>query len=159
MESIEPLLYAVALLLLGLGLVVLEIFIVSFGLLSVAAVGALAGAVYFAFQAGTVPGWLFTVTAPVAAGLILRAGIKRLAKSKVVPQAEIRADAGYHHLAEQLNVRPGSMGTLVTPARPTGRARFEGGECDVHARGLALESGSKIVVTEIEGPTITVKSA
>lgn len=157
MNGLEPLLFAIALLALGLGLLVLEIFIVSFGLLTLLAIAALGGSVYFAFQAGPVAGWMFVVAAPIAATLIIRYGIRRVAASKIVVQGEVTADAGYHHLAEQLDISAGATGTLVTPARPTGRARFEGGECDVYATGQVLEAGAEVVVTQIEGPTIKVR--
>ena len=158
MEGLQPLLFAIVLLVLGLGLIVLEVFIVSFGLLTILAIAALAGAIYFAFQAGALAGWLFVLAAPIAAALIIRNGIKRVAASKAVPKAEVTSDAGYRHVAERLQIAEGATGTLVTPARPTGRARFAGGECDVYAPGQTLDPGAEIVVTHIEGPTITVRA-
>ena len=156
MVSLQPILFAIALLILGLGLLVLEIFIVSFGLLSMLAMAALAASIWFAFQAGDAIGWLFVVLAPLTAIAVARYGLKRIQRSSVIPREEVTADAGYHHTAERLNVKIGSVGKLVTPARPTGRAKFELGECDVSAQGQALEAGDSIVVTHIEGPTISV---
>jgi len=141
---------------LGLVLLILEVFVISFGLLSVLALVALAGSLYFAFQVSMLVGWLFVIIAPVLAYLIIRYGIRRIKQSSVVPKEEITADAGYRHAARRLGIEVGSQGVLVTPTRPSGRARFDEGECDVYAPGLALESGDRGVVTSIEGQTVTV---
>jgi len=156
-EPTQALLYAIGLLGLGLVLLILEVFVISFGLLSLLALAALAGSLYFAFQVSTLVGWLFVIIAPVLAFLIARYGIRRIKQSTVVPKEEITADAGYRHAALRLGIEVGSQGVLVTPTRPSGRARFAQGECDVYAPGLALESGDKVVVTSIEGPTVSVR--
>ena len=150
--------YAILLLLVALGLLVAEFFIVSFGVLAIAALGAAAGAIYFAFAAHDAIGWLFVVTVPLLGAATLRWGLKRVQQSHVVPQAEITADAGYHHVAERLGIAVGSAGVMVTAARPAGRARFAGGECDVYGQG-ALERGAEVVVVGIDGPTISVAMA
>lgn len=155
-EPTEALLYAIGLLGLGLVLLILEIFVVSFGLLSVLAIAALAGSVYFAFQVSALIGWLFVVIAPVLVFFIARYGIRHIKRSGVVPKEEITADAGYRHAALRIGIEVGSHGVLITPTRPSGRARFDQGECDVYAPGSALESGDKVIVTSIEGPTVTV---
>jgi len=155
-EPTQALLYAIGLLGLGLVLLILEVFVISFGLLSLLALAALAGSVYFAFQVNALIGWLFVIIAPVLAFLVARYGIRRIKRSSVVPKEEITADAGYRHAALRLGIEVGSHGVLVTPTRPSGRARFDQGECDVYSPGLALESGDTVVVTSIEGPTVTV---
>ncbi len=155
-EPMQALLYAIGLLGLGLVLLILEVFIISFGLLSVLAFTALAGSLYFAFQVNTLIGWLFVVVTPALVYLIFRYGIRYIKQSSVVPKDEITADAGYRHAASRLGIEVGSQGVLVTPTRPSGRARFDHGECDVYAPGSALESGDSVVVTSIEGPTVTV---
>ncbi len=154
-----PLLYACGMLLVGVGLLILEFFVVSFGLISLAALASVGFAIYFAFQAGELPGWAFVVATPLLAVWITRWGIERVRKSSVVPRAEVTADAGYRHLADDLGVAPGSVGELVTPARPSGRARFPGGQCDVQLRGPLLGPGAKIVVERIDGPIIFVVAA
>ena len=60
-----------------------------------------------------------------------------------VPRSEVAEDAGYRHVAERLVVGPGARGVLVTPARPTGRARFAGGECDVQVHGPVPRDGGR----------------
>jgi membrane-bound ClpP family serine protease len=150
---------AAGLLLAALALMVLEFYLVSAGILTVAAVGCASVAIFFAFQTGAVAGWIFVVATPVLGVAVVTWGIKRIQESKYVPQAEIAGDAGYHHFAEGVQVAEGSYGTLVTHARPTGRARFPGGEIDVMVRGGILDKGKAVVVTRIEGPIVFVRSA
>ena len=148
--------WALALLVLAAVILVLEFFVVSMGLLSVVSIACVAGAIYFAFLAGDVVGWAFTVVTPVLAVLIVRWGVRRIRTSRLVPQAEVTSEAGYHHVADRIGVTPGAVGAMVTPARPSGRARFEGGECDVQVQGRPLETAARVVVKRIDGPIIFV---
>ena len=54
---------------------------------------------------------------------------------------------------------PGASGVMVTPARPSGRARFAGGECDVQAQSGVLARGAKVTVLRIDGPIVFVAPA
>ena len=140
-------------------LVALEIFVVSFGLLLIGAVACAAGSIRYAFAAHDAAGWASVAVIPLGAVFAARWGLARIRSSRAaVPKSEVAADAGYRHVAERLAVGPGSQGVLVTPARPSGRARFAGGECDVQVRGLALESGAPVVVERIDGPIVFVTS-
>ena len=138
-------------------LVALEIFVVSFGLLLIGAVACAAGSIRYAFAAHDAAGWASVAVIPLGAVFAARWGLARIRSSRTAaPKSEIAADAGYRHVAERLAVGPGSEGVLVTPARPSGRARFSGGECDVQVRGPALDAGAPVVVERIDGPVIFV---
>ena len=152
----ETLGYALGLLVLGVVLLVLEFFVVSFGLLLAASLACAGGALYLAFVAHDAAGWTMTVSLPIVAVLVIRWGLARIRTSRLVPQAEITAEAGYHHLTEQIGVGPGSEGVMVTPAHPSGRARFPGGECDVQAQSGSLERDERVVVRRIDGPVVFV---
>jgi membrane-bound ClpP family serine protease len=154
-----PLLYAALLLLAGTALLILEFFIVSFGLLSAAALSSAVAAVYFAFQLGPAIGYGFIVLATGLAAVTVRWGLAQLRSSSAVPKAEISGNAGYHHLAQRIGVKVGSIGVLVTPALPSGRARFAGGECDIQVRSGSLEANAKVLVERIDGPIIFVTAA
>ena len=138
-------------------LVVLEVFVVSFGLLLIAAIACAGGSIWYAFAAHDAAGWASAIVIPVGAFFVTRWGLVRIRSSRsAVPKSEVVADAGYRHVAERLAVGPGSEGVLVTSARPVGRARFVGGECDVQVRGPVLEAGAEVVVEGIDGPIIFV---
>ena len=149
--------WAVALLVLATLILVLEFFVVSFGMLSMVSIACVMGAIYFAFLAGPLVGWSFSLATPVLGWLIVRWGVKRIRTSQLfVPQSEVTGEAGYHHVADRIGVTLGAVGTMVTAARPSGRARFDGGECDVQVQGRPLEKEAMIVVKRIDGPIIFV---
>ena len=148
-------LIASALLLAAVGALVAEVFVVSFGALALISLGLAVASVVYAFSASTALGWGFAVAAPVIGGCVLRWGLGVMGRSRLVPKAAITADAGYHHVADSIGATVGAHGTLVTAARPTGRARFAGGEADVHCDRSA-EAGEEIVVDRVEGPLIHV---
>lgn len=151
---------ALGLLVLAVALVVLELFVVSFGILLVASIASAAGAIHYAFAASDATGWTMTVVVPILAVVLTRWGLARIRRSRaLVPKSEITAEAGYHHHAETVGVHPGAAGVMVTPARPSGRARFDGGECDVQAQSGVLARGAKVTVLRIDGPIVFVVPA
>lgn len=147
---------AVGLLALALVLLVLEFFIVSFGALLILCLACVSVSLWYAFAANDVAGWAFVVVIPVLGYFVSRWGLARVKRSNLVTQAEITAEAGYHHATDRINVREGVTGEMVTAARPTGRARFDEGECDVQVRGKPLEKGARVVVDKIDGPIVFV---
>jgi membrane-bound ClpP family serine protease len=153
------LLHALAFLGGAVALLVAEFFIVSMGLLAVLAIACAGLAIYVAFGVSTGAGWLFAIGTPVLLTIITKYGITRLQHSRVVPQSEITADAGYHHATDRLGIAVGSEGIMVTPAMPTGRARFTGGECDVQSRDGPLDLQNKVRVVLIDGPIVYVELA
>ena len=151
---------ALGLLVLAVALLVLEIFVVSFGALLIASIISAGAAIHFAFIAHDMAGWAMAVATPILAGVLGRWGLARVRTSRrLVPRSEITAEAGYHHYAERIGVHPGAAGVMVTPARPSGRARFDGGECDVQAQSGSLGRGARVVVLRIDGPIVFVAPA
>ncbi len=152
----EHLALAFLLLLIGAGLLLLEFTVVSWGLLTVAALVAAGFGVWLAFSVNTLAGWLFLLVVPVLATIATRLGLRGLRAAGAVVEAQTDSDAGYRHVAEAIGVSPGSRGELVTDALPTGRARFAGGEVDIVVSGNSLPRGRAVVVLRIEGPLVVV---
>ena len=151
---------ALGLLVLAVALLVLELFVVSFGILLVGSIASAIGAIHYAFAADDAAGWAMAVIVPILAVVLGRWGLARIRQSRtLVPKGEITAEAGYHHHAETVGVRPGAAGVMVTPARPSGRARFDGGECDVQVQSGSLGAREKVVVLRIDGPIVFVAPA
>ncbi len=149
---------ATGLLAIALILLVLEFFIVSGGLIGALAVCAGIAAILYAFTIGPAAGWAFMVATPILSVLVLNWGLRRLQRSRLVVQATVSGDAGYHHRLHELGIAQGARGVLVTDAFPTGRARFAGGEVDVAVRGATAGKGAEVEVIAIEGPTVFVSA-
>ena len=148
---------ALGFLVLAVVLLVLEFLVVSFGVLLVASLGSALAAIHYGFVASDATGWMMTVLVPIFAVVFGRWGLERVRRSRwLVGHGQITADAGYRHHAEGVGVRPGAVGVMVTPARPSGRARFDGGECDVQVQSASLEAGASVVVLRIDGAIVFV---
>ena len=156
----QSLWFALGLLALAVALLVLEIFVISFGILSFASIASAGAAIYYAFAASAAAGWTFTVATPILATVLTRWGLARIRTSRhLVVQSEITAEAGYHHFTDGVGAKPGAIGVMVTPARPSGRARFDGGECDVQVQGGTAERDARVVVRRVDGPIVFVAPA
>jgi membrane-bound ClpP family serine protease len=147
---------ALGLMAVAAGLLLLEFFIVSFGLLLALALVCVGFSIYYGFAVGTATGWSLVALVPVLGWCLTRWGLTQVQQSKLVTHAEITAEAGYHHALDKINVAAGARGEMVTSARPTGRARFAGGECDVQVRSGALDRGAPVQVRNIDGPVVYV---
>jgi membrane-bound ClpP family serine protease len=156
--AVNDALLAVALLGIAGVLLLLEFLLVSYGLLAIAAFGCALSGIIIGFGSSPVVGWTLLATAPIMAILVTLWGLKRLAKSDLVPKAAVTDDAGYRHATAAVGLTPGARGTLVTDAIPTGRARFPNGDLDVVIEGSAADKGTVVVVIRIEGPHIFVRA-
>lgn len=160
LDTTGNLLAATALLVGALGLIALEFVIISGGALGIAAVGCAVAAVWFAFAAGPLAGWVFAMLVPISSLLAIRAGLRWMRTSSMVVQSEITDHAGYAHAAAEHGIAIGATGELVTDAHPTGRARFTTAtgpvELDVMVRGAVLAKGAAVTVKTIDGPAIVV---
>ena len=100
---------ALGLLVLAVALLVLELFVVSFGILLVGSIASAAAAIRYAFVASDASGWTMTAVVPILAVILARWGLARIRRSRtLVPKSEITAEAGYHHHAETVGVHPGA---------------------------------------------------
>jgi membrane-bound ClpP family serine protease len=150
------LLIASGLLLLSAGILVAEAFVVSFGALTLVSLGLAVAAVVFASTLSTALGWSFGIIAPVLLAAIGLWALRMMGRSRLVPKFELTEDAGAHHAAESIGLAIGASGVLITPAHPTGRARFAGGELDVNC-DRAAEAGTQVIVQRIDGLRVLVQ--
>jgi membrane-bound serine protease (ClpP class) len=147
---------SLCLLILGAGLVLLEVLFPSFGLLGLAAVAAAGFAVVSAFQESEGGGWLILGLGLVLLPLAVRTGLGLLPRTPMgrrlmlAPPAQ-RPDA---RAAEEL---AGSEGVALTDLRPAGAALLRGERRDVVTRGGFVEEGRPVRVVEVEGPRIVVE--
>lgn len=153
------LLVALALLAAALALAAIEFVMVSGGLLGIGAIGCAIAAVSYAFAAGPLAGWVFTVLTPLLGIIVLKSGLQWIRRSPLVIKDEITSDAGYHHAFTASGIGAGSQGMLVTDAFPSGRARFIGGagpvEIDVQIRGATGARGDAVTIIAVDGAVVT----
>ncbi|MEQ1634744.1 MAG: NfeD family protein, partial [Planctomycetota bacterium] len=147
----------------GIALLIGEVFFVSFGVLTLLSGTALISAVFLAFQESQGLGITFlvgeSIIAPVALWWAFRAlPHTRLGKALMLegPKPEdVRGGATSRELTALLHRR----GVATSSLRPAGFARIDGHKVDVQTRGEMLDQGCAIEVIEVQGNRVVVRAA
>lgn len=159
--ELVPWLAALALLL-GILALILEVFIMGFGvvgLLGIILVGwgvvLLSVDVTITFKA--------LVVALAASIVIFIVGIKVMSRlnfwHRITLGNRQRNDEGYSVSREELAQYTGQEGIALTPLRPSGAAQVGGDRLDVVSEGGFIPAGAKIKVVRVEGIRIVVRPA
>lgn len=149
--------------LVGVCLLVAEVFFVSFGVLALLSGTALVSAVFLAFQESDALGFTFlfgeAILAPLAVAFALRTlpntRIGRAMMLEGPRPDELRGTANSPELVAMMN----KSGLTTSPLRPAGFARIEGRRIDVQTRGEMLDEGVPVQVIEVAGNRVVVRRA
>ncbi len=157
------LLYAVILLLLGIGLIILEVLIPSGGILSIFATAALIGSLVLGFMESKTTGFVFLAVIIVCLPIAICWAFKLLPKTAIgkktilQPVVETPQERGKAGVSEQqFDKLKGKTGKTLTALRPGGIAEIDGQRYSVMAKGEMIDSNTEIVVMDIEGNSILV---
>jgi len=149
---------AVLLLGLGLALVVAEVLFPSFGVLSVLATAAIAGAVVLAFRESTDTGVNFLIATALLVPATIVLGLRVFPKSPIgkhLVSSGLSFDASA--ATDERDVAlVGARGRVEAPCRPAGMARVGGRRVDVVTRGEWLERDTEVEVVEVVGNRVVV---
>lgn len=146
----------------GVAVAVLELFVPSGGILSIAAVGALIGSIacFFAFDtmAGFVAMAAYAAGAPVAIVLGLKIWQHTpLAKSMVLGSTEADEDEGAGKGPAVASALLGQVGVAITPLRPVGFVRLGHDRIEAQAETDMIDPGTRVTIVECDGPRIIVR--
>ncbi|NLM09251.1 MAG: hypothetical protein GX213_00385 [Clostridiaceae bacterium] len=152
--------YQMVILLLGLVLLIIEMFTPGFGVSGgIGIVLLIAGIILTAstpFEA-LVMIVLLLIILGVALQIILRSATKgRLSKTLILNES-LTKNAGYIG-TDDLEYFVGKEGTTLTVLRPSGTAEFDGLRLDVVSEGEYIPKNTKVRITEVAGRRIVVKS-
>jgi membrane-bound ClpP family serine protease len=155
------LLFAILLFLLSAALFVAEVFVPSFGLLTVAAIAALVGGIFIFFQYSALTGWIGIFIAVIMVPAVLIVAYRILPKTrfgKIIILAQPHRDKGDGVPdAVQLKELLGQVGLVLTPLRPVGMCDFSGHRIETVAESGYIEKNSKVKVININGTQVTVR--
>jgi membrane-bound serine protease (ClpP class) len=144
---------------LGLGLLVAEVFFVSFGVIAALSGLALITAVFVAFQESTAFGTTMLVAEVVAAPLVVLGAMRVLPHTRFGKQLILSGPetAGHAAAAEPgLDALLHRTGVTVTALRPAGLARIDGRRIDVITRGEMLDADVPIRVLDVTANRVVV---
>lgn len=143
----------------GIVLLILEMFIPSFGLLSVLGAICLFGGVMMASsdpkEASISLGiaFLFAVVIVAVSFKYLR---HRGTWNRFILQDQLTTDKGFTS-GPNKTVYLGKQGEAITPLRPAGTAQIDGHRIDVVTDGSFISSGKPVEVVEVEGTRVVVR--
>ncbi len=160
MYALDPLSWAILLMIVGCGLIVLEVFIPSGGILGFLSVVAIAGSVLMAFRRDMTTGFGFVAITlfgvPTVIGLAF----------KYWPHTPM-GKAFLGELPEEDEIRPsdwrrdlvGRVGTTKSKMLPSGSVSVDGRLVDAVSNGAAIDIGQPVVVVEVRGNRVVVRLA
>ena len=162
LEFITTNLPMVICLVVGIGLLVLEVFMPGFGVAGVS--GILLEIVAVVLTYVNYGPWAAAVVLVIALFIIalavsvsLRSAANgKLSKSEMILRDTESEEAGYR-AAEDMKVFLGREGTTVTILRPTGMAEFDGVRLNVLSDGEFIPQGTKVRIERVEGSRILVR--
>jgi membrane-bound ClpP family serine protease len=159
----DPLVWAALLLLLGLTLVVAEVFIPSGGILSVLSISSLVAGITMAFYyRGIEVGFVFlTITAVLVPGALTLAfrwwphtPMGRRLLLDVPTSEEVLPDTPQRRTLRQL---VGKLGVAKTVMLPSGAIQVDGQLIDALSEGMPIEAGQTVRVIEVRGNRVVVR--
>jgi membrane-bound ClpP family serine protease len=159
----EPLVWPIVLMLLGIGLVCLEIFVPSAGLLGVMATAAVVASIVMGFMHSVLLGTVMVLVATLVLPLIVSLGIKvwphtpigKLILAKR-PQSdnEVLPDTAEYGLRDRLL---GKKGVTKTELLPSGDVVIDGRVYDAMSNGVAISAGQPVRVVDVNTQRLVVR--
>lgn len=142
-------------------LTVLEIFIPSFGLLTLLALGAFAWATVVLFQMGTAVGWAGLAAAAIVIPSFWIVTYKLFPKTSVgrsmILKNATRQVNDINDELHRLKQLVGKSGTALGPLRPVGICEIDGQRISCSAEVGFVPKGADVEVIRVEGNLVTVR--
>ena len=151
---------------LGLGLIVVEVFILpGFGIAGISGIILMFGGIFYVFKSA----YQFETAILAFSSVIVLTAIGVIAAFYLFPKTrawkhfalatEMSSDIGYHSAGdEDFQSYIGQTGTAITPLRPAGAIRLAGKRVDVLTAGDFIPSETPVKVIEVEGSKVFVEA-
>jgi membrane-bound serine protease (ClpP class) len=155
-------LLGVLLIILGAVLLVLEIFIPSFGLLTICAVAAEVGGIWLFFKMSPAMGWVGVGVAAVLVPIVWVITYKMFPKTSfgksVTLEGPEREMGDAIPDTDELLEMIGKTGVVISPLRPVGMCDFDGERLECVAETGFVETDIAVEVIHVEGTQLTVRT-
>lgn len=141
--------------LLGVAVIIAEFILPTSGALGVVALAVFGYSLFLVFSGISVEaGFIFLLADLIIIPILVIAGIKTLAKSKVSLHKSLDKGDG---ASEESAILLGKEGITVTDLRPAGIALIEGKRIDVVSKGDFILKDNRVKVTAADGNRIVVR--
>jgi len=154
--------WAILLLILGVGLAVLELFIPSAGILCVLAAASVVGAVIMGFRQGPVMGFAILIAAVVGLPAMLILALKYWPRTAFGRRVLLTAPKSEDVLPDDPNLRAlkalvGRVGRAKSQMLPAGAILIDGRTVDAVSEGMPIDPGQPVRVIEVRGNRVVVR--
>ena len=154
------LVWAVILVLIGLGFTLAEVFFPSLGAFALLAGTSIILADFMAFGVSHTVGWIFIGVQVVLVPVVIRGAFKilpktRFGKTMMLAGPVTEPGPGFPSLSHLVD----NQGEALSDLRPSGTARFGDERVSVVAQGGLIPEGTPVVVVSVEGTEIKVRAA
>ncbi|HET6881778.1 MAG TPA: NfeD family protein [Pirellulales bacterium] len=159
---LDPLAWAVLLMVLGVALAVLEIFVPSGGVIGFLSIVSVLTAVSLAFYRGPWYGLSFLGTAVVALPAVLFAALRYWPETPIGRRILLDAPKSEEVLPQDderrlLKSLVGRVGQAKSLMLPSGAISIDGRHVDAVSEGMAIEKGQWVQVIEVRGTRVVVR--
>jgi membrane-bound serine protease (ClpP class) len=155
---VKPYLLPILLQIMGLAVIVAEIFIPSLGLLTLIALGVFFYSLYLVFTTISTPaGMVFAGLDIILIPVLVVLGMKLLAQSPLALKQELSKKDGVVSQRRELEALLSMTGVSVTDLRPAGMAEIDSQRVDVVTDGEYIDADTPIIVTSVSGNRIVVE--
>ncbi|MCD6394738.1 MAG: hypothetical protein J7M40_14695, partial [Planctomycetes bacterium] len=142
-------------------LLVLEIFVPSFGLLTVFSLACVAAGIAIFFKFGPVTGWIGVFAAGAIVPIVWIIAYRIFPKTPFGKHVTLgkpnREKGDAIPDTKELEEMMGKQGVVLTPLRPVGMCDFKGKRLECVAETGYIDKESKIRVIHVEGTQLTVR--
>jgi membrane-bound ClpP family serine protease len=160
MPPLDPITWAILLLLIGCGLVVMEVFVPSGGILGFLSAVAIVASIVMAFRHDSTVGMGFIVVTLLAVPTLLALAFKFW---PMTPMGK----AFLGELPDEDEVKPhdprrelvGRVGIAKSKMLPSGSISIDGRLLDAMSQGQAIDAGQPVVVVEVRANRVVVRPA
>jgi len=151
---------SITLFVVGIGLLIVEMFDPGFGVFGIFGVICLIGCIFVTASTvteGIMLTAFFFVIILIMLGIFLFLVSKGKLPGKLILKDSESKDDGYSGTID-MNEYKGKTGIVTTTCRPVGNVDFDGSKLEVVSQGEFIEKGTKVEVIEIEGNRVVVKA-
>jgi membrane-bound serine protease (ClpP class) len=158
----DPWVWAVLLLAIGLGLAVLEVFFPSAGVLSFLSLAAFVGAAIMGFKQGIGAGMTIVAAIVIGVPIIVAVAFKVWPYTSMGKKVLLQAPTAEDVLPNgpdrrRLKGLIGQMGRAKCKMLPGGVVELDGRSVDAVSEGMAIEAGQTVRVMKVQGTRVVVR--
>jgi membrane-bound ClpP family serine protease len=157
----EQLTVAVILQVVGIVLLVFDVFIPSHGALSVGGLTCLGAGIWCAFRLSSTAGYVSVLVASIVVPTLIVTGVKMWHRTplgrRISPPNPRLTDADKSVDVSTLGPLVGTIGRTITPLRPVGTCEFDGRRVECVAEMGLIEAGQFVRAVRIEGRELVVQ--